>query len=131
MGFLSVLAAAVATFVFGAIYYMVLSKPWMEASGVPVGDDGKPINSSNPTPYIVSFVCIILVAGMMRHTFALSGIDTLGKGIQSGLGIGLFFITPWIFINTGYSDRPWRLAVIDGGYATFGAAIMGAVLVLL
>lgn len=130
MGFLSVIVAAVAAFAFGAAYYMALSKPWMEASGVPVGEDGQPVNSSNPTPYIVSFVCIILVAGMMRHSFALSGIDTFAKGLQSGFGIGLFFITPWIFINTGYSNRPWKLAVIDGGYATASGAIIGAVLTL-
>ena len=67
----------------------------------------------------------------MRHTLALSGIDTVSKGLQSGFGIGLFFITPWIFINTGYSNRPWKLAVIDGGYATAAAAIIGAVLLLL
>jgi hypothetical protein len=131
MGLLSVLVAAVVAFVFGAVYYMVLSRPWMEAAGLAVGPDGKPANSSNPLPYIVSFVCIILVAGMMRHTFALSGIDTVGKGIVSGLGIGLFFITPWIFINTGYSDRPWTLAVIDGGYATAAATIIGLVLMVL
>ncbi|MDX8353007.1 DUF1761 domain-containing protein [Cognatiyoonia sp. IB215182] len=131
MEILSVLVAAFAAFVFGAVYYMVLSKPWMEAAQIAVGDDGKPVNSSNPTPYIVSFICIILVAGMMRHTLALSGIDTISKGVQSGLGIGLFFITPWIFINTGYSDRPWKLAVIDGGYATLAAAIIGGVLIAL
>lgn len=131
MGILSVIVAAVAAFAFGAAYYMVLSKPWMEAAGIKVGDDGQPVNSGNPTPYIVSFICILLVAGMMRHTFALSGIDTVGKGFQSGLGIGLFFITPWIFINTGYSDRPWKLAVIDGGYATASGAIIGTVLMLL
>lgn len=128
MGFLAVILAAVATFVFGAVYYMVLSKPWMEASGVPVDAEGKPLNSSNPVPYIVSFVMILMVAGMMRHTFALGEIDTFFEAITTGLGIGLFFISPWIFINTGYSDRPWKLAVIDSGYATFGCTIMGLVL---
>ena len=131
MGLISVIVAAIAAFAFGAAYYMVLSKPWMAAAGIEVGEDGNPVNSSSPTPYIVSFICIILVAGMMRHTFALSGIDTFGKGLQSGLGVGLFFIAPWIFINTGYSDRPWKLAVIDGGYATAAAMIIGGILTLL
>ena len=131
MGHLAVIVAAIAAFAFGAVYYMVLSKPWIEAAGIEVGPDGNPVNSSNPTPYIVSFIYIILVAGMMRHSFALSGIDTLGKGLQSGLGVGLFFITPWIFINTGYSNRPWKLAVIDGGYATAATTIIGGVLTLL
>ncbi|MCG3268511.1 DUF1761 domain-containing protein [Yoonia sp. I 8.24] len=130
MAILSIVVATIAAFAFGAAYYMVLAKPWMAAAGIKIGADGKPENGSNPTPYIVSFICILLVAGMTRHIFALSGIETAGKGLQAGLGIGLFLITPWIFINTGYSDRPWKLAVIDGGYATAAAAIIGLVLTL-
>ncbi|SFR54994.1 Protein of unknown function [Yoonia tamlensis] len=130
MAILSIIVATIAAFAFGAAYYMALAKPWMAAAGIKVGDDGKPANGASPTPYIVSFICILLVAGMMRHVFALSGIDTAGKGLQAGFGIGIFFITPWIFINTGYSDRPWKLAVIDGGYATASAAIIGLVLTL-
>lgn len=130
MGLVSVIVAAIAAFAFGAGYYGALAKPWMEAAGIETGPDGKPVDAGSPTPYIVSFICIILVAGMMRHTFALSGIETFGKGLQSGLGVGLFFITPWIFINTGYSNRPWKLAVIDGGYATAAATIIGGVLTL-
>lgn len=129
MGILSVIVATIAAFAFGAGYYIVLAKPWMAAAGIEVGPDGKPKNESL-IPYIVSFIGILLVAGMMRHSFALSGIDTFGKGLQSGFGIGLFFITPWIFINTGYADRPWKLAIIDGGYATAAATIIGAVLTL-
>lgn len=131
MGFLDVIIAAAAAFALGAVYYMVLSKPWVEAAGIAVGDDGKPINSGSPTPYLVSFVMIVLVAGMMRHTFALGEIDTMFEAWTTGLGIGLFFITPWIFVNTGYSDRPWKLAVIDGGYATLACLVIGIVLHLL
>ena len=130
MGFLSVILAAVAAFAAGAAYYMALSKPWMEAADIEVGEDGKPVNDG-PTPYIVSFVMILLVAGMMRHTFALSGIDSIGKGLISGLGVGLFFISPWIFINTGYSNRPWKLAIIDSGYAVLAATVIGIVLTLI
>ena len=130
MGFISVIVAAIAGWAFGAAWYMSLSKPWMEASGIEVGEDGKPANSSDPTPYILSMIAMIIVAGMMRHTFALSGIETIGKGLLSGLGIGLFFITPWIMINNAYGGRPIKLTVIDGGYATFGCAVMGAVLTL-
>ena len=73
-------------------------------------------------------VAMLVVAGMMRHTFALSGIYMFGKGLVSGLGIGLFFISPWIMINNGYTSRPFKLTLIDGGYATFGSGIMGALL---
>lgn len=129
MGFIAVLIAAAAGFGFGAIWYMVLANPWMEAAGVSKGPDGNPAKSST-LPYILAGVAMVLVAGMMRHTFSLSGIDTLGKGLVSGLGIGLFFISPWIMINNGYGGRPFKLTLIDGGYATFGCAIIGLVLTL-
>lgn len=130
MGPVSVIVAAIAAFAAGAAYYMALSKPWMEAANIAVGPDGKPVNDG-PLPYIVSFVMIILVAGMMRHTFALSGIEGLSKGLTSGFGVGAFFISPWIFVNTGYSNRPWKLAVIDSGYAIIAATIIGGVLTVL
>jgi len=129
MGFLSVIVAAIAGFAFGAVWYMALSKPWMAAANIEVDENGKPKGES-AVPYIMAFVAMILVSGMMRHVFALSDITTLGKGLISGLGVGLFFISPWIMINNGYGGRPFKLTLIDGGYATFGCAVIGAVLMM-
>jgi hypothetical protein len=95
-----------------------------------VGEDGQPANNADPIPYITSFIAAILVAGMMRHVFVLSGIDTFGKGLMSGLGIGLFLVTPWIATFYGFGGKPRKLVLIDGGYATIGCTIIGAVLTL-
>lgn len=130
MGFLSVIVAAVAGYAFGAVWYMTLSRPWIEAAGIECDESGKPKNQGDATPFILSGVAMILVAGMMRHVFAMSGIGGFFEGLVSGLGIGLFFIAPWIMINNAYAGRPFRLTMIDGGYAIFGCAIIGAVLTL-
>ncbi|MDE0521166.1 MAG: DUF1761 domain-containing protein [Boseongicola sp.] len=130
MEFISVIAAAVAGFAFGAAWYMALSKQWVAASGIEVDESGQPANQSK-TPFILAGVAMLLVAGMMRHTFVMSGIDTLATGLVGGLGVGLFFISPWIMINNAYGDRPFNLTLIDGGYATFGCGVIGAVLGLL
>ncbi len=130
MGFLSVIVAAAASWIFGAAYYMALSKPWIEASGVKVDENGRPAGGMNPLPFVLSAICMVLVAGMMRHIFTMSGIATVGGGLVAGLGIGLFFIAPWVMINNAYAMRPFRLTVIDGGYAVLGCAIIGAVLQL-
>lgn len=129
MGMLAVIVAAIAGFAFGAVWYMMLAGPWMDAAGIKAGPDGRPENTSM-LPYIMAAVAMVVVSGMMRHTFALSGIDTVAKGAVSGLGVGLFFISPWIMINNGYVGRPFRLTLIDAGYATFGCAIIGLVLTL-
>lgn len=130
MEFLSVIAAAVASFMIGAIWYMALAEPWMKAVGMPRGPDGKPEGGQSPMLFAGTFVMQLLVAGMMRHVFALGGIETLGAGLVSGIGVGLFFITPWIAINNAYGMRPLRLTMIDGGYATLGCGAMGLVLTL-
>ncbi len=128
MGILAVLVAAAAGFAVGAAWYMALSKPWIAAVGIETDEAGRPQRSGSATPFVLSAIAMILVAGMMRHTFVTSGIETVGAGLVGGLGIGLFFISPWIMINNAYPGRPFRLTLIDGGYATLGCAVMGAVL---
>lgn len=131
MGFLSVIVAGISGFMFGAVWYTALAKPWMVASGVALDENGVPANRSNPVPYITSLVGAIVVAGMMRHVFVLSGIDTFGGGAVAGFGIGLFLVSPWIATYYGFEGRPFRLTLINGGYATGGCTVIGAVLTLL
>jgi len=128
MEFVNVLVAAAVGFGVGAVWYGVLAKTWMEASGVEVGEDGKPANNADPMPYIMGFLAMVLVAGMMRHVFELSGIETMGKGFLSGLGIGLFLAAPWLMICYGFAGRPRKLLLIDGGYAAIGSAAIGLIL---
>ena len=129
MALINVIAAALAAWVFGAIWYMALSRPWIAASGVVTDAAGRP--ASGALPFILSALAMLLVAGMMRHVFGMAGITSPDAGAVAGLGIGAFFITPWVLINNAYAGRPILLTVIDGGYAVFGCTIMGAVLTLL
>ncbi|MGJ8610048.1 MAG: DUF1761 domain-containing protein [Octadecabacter sp.] len=128
MGYLSVIIGAAASFAFGAFWYGVFSDAWKTDSKVPLDDDKNPQNMRSPVPYVICAVSLILVAGMMRHSFATAGIDTFGKGLLSGAGIGLFFVAPWVALFNGYAMQSMRLTLINGGYATIGCAIMGAVL---
>lgn len=131
MGLLTVLLAAIGGFAMGGVWYMSLAKPWIAATGIDVDEKGKPANGGSPLPFLVSGICMVLVAGMMRHMFAMAGIDGAGKGLIAGLGIGLFFIAPWIAMNNTYGMRPFKLSIIDGGFAITGSAIMGFILGLL
>lgn len=127
MELIAVLVAALAGFAFGAVWYMSLAKPWVKAAGVVCDENGKPVNNSK-LPFVISAICMILVAGMMRHMFSMAGIDGAGKGLVAGLGVGLFFIAPWVAMNYGYAGRPRNLSIIDGGYAVCGSAVIGLVL---
>jgi Protein of unknown function (DUF1761) len=109
---------------------MALSKPWMEAAGVKMGADGRPEGGSSVLPFILSAVCMLLVAGLMRHVMAMSNLTTLVQGLMVGFGVGAFFIAPWTMINNAYGMRPFKLTLIDGGYAIIGCSIIGVILAL-
>jgi Protein of unknown function (DUF1761) len=128
MEILNVLAAAAASWVFGAVWYMALAKPWMAAAGVECDENGRPKGGNSPLPFVLSAITMILVAGFLRHIYAMAGIDSVGKGAIGGLGVGLFFIAPWTMINNAYAMRPFKLTLIDGGYAVIGCTLIGAVL---
>ena len=127
MEVVSVIAAAVAAWIFGAIWYGVIGKQWMAASGL----TEETIDRKNPAPYIVSFICTIIVAGMTRHVLAGSGIEEVGKAALPGFGLGLFIATPWIATNVMFSQRNRSLIWMDGVYPTIGMALMAVVLTVL
>ncbi len=130
MEYLNVIAAAMGAFAFGAVWYIVISKPWIRAAGILVDAAGKPRGNGSAMPFLIGFVAMLVVAGTMRHLFAFAAIDTLGEGISTGAGIGAFFISAWVGMNYAFAMRPLALWVIDTVNAVVGCAIMGAVLTL-
>lgn len=128
MEYLNVIAAAAGAFAFGAVWYIAMSKPWASAAGISLDAQGKPQGNGSMMPFVVGFAAMILVAGMMRHIFAGSGITTLGAGVLGGLGIGAFLITPWVAMNYAFAMRKPALTMIDGVNSVVGCAIMGAIL---
>lgn len=124
MGMLSVIAAAAAGWLFGAIWYGIVGAGWMRAAGL----TDRTINRRNYIAFAGSFIAALLVAGMMRHLMASSGVTGLMDGAVSGLGLGLFVASPWIVTNYLFAQRPAMLALYDCGYASGGSAAMGAVL---
>ena len=124
MEYLNVIAAAVAAFAFGAVWYIAMSKPWMAASGVTEEQQ----KAGGPMPFVIGLVAMVVVAGMMRHMLGTGGITTIGGGAIAGFGVGAFFITPWVAMNYGFAMRKPALTVIDGVNSVVGCTIMGAVL---
>ena len=128
MGILAVLLAALGGFATGAVWYMTLSKPWIKAVGFPTDESGKPVGGGSAMPFVISAIAMVLVAGMMRHVLLTSGVETPLASAVTGLGIGAFFITPWVVMNYAYANRSKELAVLDGGYSILGPTVIGLIL---
>lgn len=128
MEIINILVAAAAAFAFGAVWYMSLANPWMDAAEIKRGPDGQPVNSGDKMPFVIGLIGMVLAAGIMRHIFGMAGIVTMGKGLMSGLGIGAFSVMPWVAMNYAFGQRKMKLTVIDGGNVVIGCGIIGAVL---
>ena len=131
---LTILAATVVSWIFGAVWYGSLSKSWMAAAGLTEeqikGPDGKP----SPAPYIISIICefvmAYLLAVLLLHTSP-DGSFTLGQALFSAFLIWLGFILTTLMVNHRYGMQSWSLTAIDGGHWLGVVLIQAAVMALL
>ncbi len=62
-----VIAAAIASYLLGAVWYMVWSRQWMQAAGIEADENGRPKSGMGPVTYLLALLAALMVAGMMRH----------------------------------------------------------------
>ena len=129
MNYLAVVLAAAAAFVWGAAYYMTLSKQWLTA----VGMTREQLQSArSPVPFVISFVALVVMAWVLAGTLGHLGPGqvTLKNGIISGLFLWLGFIATTVFVNNAYPGRKYSLSVIDSihwlGVVVIEGAVIGA-----
>jgi len=115
---ITILAATIASWMFGALWYMSLSKPWMTASGMSE-EDIKPGGKQDPSPFIISFICEFVMAYMLAvlllHT-ANDGAFTTVQALYSAFLIWLGFLLTTQTVNHRYHMKPWSLTLIDSGH---------------
>ncbi len=125
ISYLAVLIAAIAAFVFGAVYYGTLGKPWMKAARI----DPAQANMS-PVLFITSFVAELIMAWVLAGVIGHLGTGevTLWNGVVSSLFVWLGFMATTVAVNQRYQGFGWDLTLIDAGHWLGVAVIMGAVI---
>lgn len=106
---ITTLVAAVVAFVFGAIYYTVLAKPWMRAARI-APEDAK----MTPSLFIIGFIFTLLMSYGMGAFLATLGIT---NSVPSAVGVAVlawaaFCLAP-MGVNHRYQGLGWDLTVID------------------
>lgn len=127
---LTIVAAAVAFFAIGALWYGPLfGKPWKALNGYT--DEtmaAGPRPGQNPTWLIMllAFAFELLIAVVLAHQFAMTTPSDRGK-MMIAVGYGAAIMAPALGINYLFQMRPGKLFAIDAGYFVVGMAAMGAV----
>lgn len=136
INYIAVAVAGVASFAFGAVYYMTLAKPWMAA----VGKTEEQVKSeSSPVVYVTAIIAQLvmafMMAGVLGHLIlpgisdgAVGGAVTLGNGLIAGFCIWLGFVLTTMLINHGFQGQKRSLSVIDGGHWLGVLLLQGAII---
>jgi hypothetical protein len=130
INYLGVLAAAVAGWLVGAVWYTALGKQWMTALGWTeadcAGPDGKrhmPVG-----PMIIAFVAQLVMALMLAGVMGHIGTPSIMIGVISGAAVWLGFVVTTITVNNAFQKRSVSLTVIDAGHWLAVLVLQGVVL---
>jgi hypothetical protein len=130
-----VLSAAVASFAFGAAWYGLLSRQWMEARGLTAAEQassaaggGAPI----PLAYIIAFVAELvmawMLAGVLLHLARGGLVPSPRNGVISAAFIWVGFVATTLAVNHAFQGAKRSLTLIDGGHWLGVLLVQGAIL---
>jgi hypothetical protein len=128
LNYWAVLAAAIGSFIFGAVWYSALSKPWMAA----VGKTEEDIKSSTSMPFlfVITFLALLLMAwvlaGLIGHLG--QGQVTVRNGVISGAFAWLGFVLTTIVVNHGFQGARHMLTLLDAGHWLGVLLLQGAII---
>lgn len=126
INYLAVLAAAIATFVLGAIWYIAFSDAWMRLAGL---TETEIVNSGGgASAYIISFSTYVLGAYALALLLKSMNVQTIKTGALTGALIGALLIGGNIFTNNAYELKPVGLSVLNAGFSCLSCVVMGAIL---
>jgi hypothetical protein len=108
--YLAIAAAAIAVFVFAAVYYSVLagygarwSAAWAESSGTP------------PWLILVELIKALVVASVIAGLVGLLGITDVAGALVLGLVLWIAFPVVLLIGSVTHENVPWQLAAIHAG----------------
>jgi hypothetical protein len=125
VNYLAVVIAALAGFGLGAVWYMVLSKPWLRA----VGKTEEEVKArGSAVPFVITIIALLLMswmlAGLMGH---LAQVNIRG-GVMTAFFVWAGFVITTMAVNHAFGGAKPMLTLIDGLYWLAALAVMGAVI---
>lgn len=127
-----IVTAAVAAWIFGAIYYGLLGRTWLAAQGKTMeqckAEGAGRSTAVKAAPFMLSFIAEIVMASILSGVMFHVNIYTARAGAISGVLCWLGFVLTTVAVNNAYTFRRVSLTAIDAGHWLGVLVIMGAIL---
>lgn len=129
VNWISIFLAMIASMALGMIWYMVLAKQWIAATGKKeaelMGSDGR-----NPSPFIFAAIVQFIMAYFIAilTPLLMGGVINPTNGALVGAHMWFAFIITSMILNHRYQNMNWKLTLIDGGYLLGVVIIQGIII---
>jgi hypothetical protein len=132
MNILVIIAAAVAAWLAGAVYYTALAKPWVAAQGLTVEQHKAMMDARRGTihawlPFVLAFLADLVMACVMSGLIGHIGAYSLRGGIISAAFVWVGFVLTTIIVNNAFAGRRYMLTVMDSLHWLLGLLVIGAI----
>jgi hypothetical protein len=124
---LAVIIAALAAFGLGSVWYMVLSKPWLRATGK-TAVELKKEGPAKALPFVVCLLALFVMAWMLAGLMGHIGNITVRGGMITGAFVWTGFVITTMGVNHTFGGQKPMLTLIDGLYWLAVLVLMGAVI---
>jgi hypothetical protein len=126
LNWIAILVAAIASFLFEALWFSVFMKEWLNGIGRTM--EWLVASGLNPAiQYAVAILCSIIVAMVLSICIQASGEQTARRGVIVGAVIWFGFIaTSWAKAYI-FEVRTLQIYAINTGYAFFDLMLIGAI----
>ena len=127
VNYFAVIAAAVATFALGGLWYSpaLFGKAWQREAGV---SEAQMKNANMALIFGLTFV-LSLIAAWVFALF-LGPVPPMSLGLGAGFSAGLCWVAASLGINYLFERKSFKLWLINGGYHTLQFTIIGLILAL-
>lgn len=132
LNYFAIILAAIASFMFGWLWYGVLfSKSWMAAAGKT--EDDVRAAGPTPTPFIIAFIAQLVMAwvlaGVIGHVG--QGEVTIRTGVITAALVWLGFVITTLAVNHAFQGAKRALTLIDGGHWLAVLLLQGTIIGLI
>jgi len=129
VNYLTILFAAIAGWITGAIWYGAFGKQWLATLGRTKED----MNMQRGTPafylpFVLAFIANLIMAWVMAGLIKHIGPVTIRAGLISGAFCWFGFVLTTITVNNAFGGRKYALTAIDSGHWLAVLLVIGAIL---
>lgn len=132
VNFLPIFGAAIASWLFGAVYYTTLSNPWLRAQGLDPEQCKADMAGKSKLvmmgPFVLAFIGAFVMAWVLYGVLAHLKTFSVRAGLISAVVLWVGFVLTTMTVNNAFTMRKPMLTVIDSLHWLGGMLIMGAII---